>query len=168
MKIMGEYSKFISGKRRSVATPKSMVNKDGSCVFGTFDKEFEDMDILKLKKPTGAPQFMNKLKLTLWEATEVHLKNGVLLAVCCDMGIFGKVLHVFYDKRTRKVYCWDTNLKSRRQRLPPTLSTAASRRRQPGQGKSNTSMTSTRAGAVSAAYTNPTRRRLSTISSLRV
>lgn len=118
---MGEYNKFISGKRRSVATPKSMVNKDGSCVFGTFDKEFEDMDIIKLKKPTRAPQFMNRLRLTLWEATEVHLRNGVLLAVCCDMGIFGKVLHVFYDKRTRKVYCWDANLKSRETTIAPNL-----------------------------------------------
>ncbi|HQP31786.1 MAG TPA: hypothetical protein PLB81_10700, partial [Deltaproteobacteria bacterium] len=118
---MGEYSKFISTKRRSVATPKSMVNSDGSCVFGTFDKEFEDMDIVKLKKPTRAPQCMNRLKLTLWEATEVHLKNGVLLAVCCDMGIFGKVLHIFYDKRTHKVYCWDTNLKSKDTKIAPNL-----------------------------------------------
>ena len=40
---MGEYSKYIAQERRSVPTPKDMV-KDGKCVFGTFDKEFETMD----------------------------------------------------------------------------------------------------------------------------
>lgn len=120
-KIMGEYSKYIDQKRRAVPTPKSMVDEKGICAFGTFDKEFEQMDLVKLKKPTHAPQCMNRLKLTLWEATEVHLENGVLLAVVCDMGIFGKTLNVFYDKRTGKVYCWDTNLKSKDTVIAPNL-----------------------------------------------
>ncbi len=118
---MGEYSKYISEKRRAVPTPKSMVNPDGTCVFGTFDKEFEEMDLVKLKGPTALPNCFNKLKLTLWEATEVHLKNGVLLAVVCDMGIFGKTMNVFYDKRTKKVYCWDTNLPSKKTVIAPNL-----------------------------------------------
>ncbi len=118
---MGEYSKYISPKRRAVATPKDMVDENGICVFGTFDKEFETMDLVKLKKPTKAPNFLNRLKLTLWEATEVHLKNGVLLAVVCDMGIFGKTLNIFYDKRDGKVYCWDTNLSSKETTIAPNL-----------------------------------------------
>ncbi len=118
---MGDYSKFIAPERRAVPTPKSMVTEDRKCVFGTFDKEFEDMDIVKLKGPTALPNCFNRLKLTLWEATEVHLKNGVLLAVVCDMGIFGKTLNVFWDKRTKKVYCWDTNLPSKETVIAPNL-----------------------------------------------
>ncbi len=118
---MGEYSKFISEKRRSVPTPKSMVDENRRCVFGTFDKEFEAMDLVKLDRPTKAPNFLNKLKLTLWEATEVHLTNGVLLAVVCDMGIFGLTMNVFYDKRTHKVYSWSTNLKSKDTKIAPNL-----------------------------------------------
>lgn len=118
---MGEYSKFISQKRRSVPVPKSMTTEDGQSIFGTFDKEFEEMDLLRLKKPTHAPQCLNRLKLTLWEATEVHLKNGVLLAVVCDMGLFGKTLNIFYDKRTKKVYTWDTNLRSKDTIIAPNL-----------------------------------------------
>ena len=118
---MGDYSKFIDEKRRAVPTPESMVDENGICAFGTFDKEFEKMDLVKLKNPTSLPNCFNRLKLTLWEATEVHLKNGVLLAVVCDMGIFGKTLNVFYDKRTKKVYCWDTNLKSKDTVIAPNL-----------------------------------------------
>ena len=118
---MGDYSKYINPKRRAVGTPKSMVDENGQCAFGTFDKEFEEMDLLKLKKPTRAPDFMKRLKLTLWEATEVHLKEGVLLAVVCDMGIFGKTMNLFYDKRSKKVYCWDTDLKSKDTVIAPNL-----------------------------------------------
>ena len=118
---MGEYSKYISKKRRAVPTPKDLVDKDGNVVFGTFDKEFETMELMRAKKPTRAPDFLRKFKLTLWEACEVHLKNGVLLAVVCDMGIFGKQLNMFYDKRTHKVYCWDTQIKSKDTRIAPNL-----------------------------------------------
>lgn len=118
---MGEYSKFIAEKRRAVPTPKDLVDENGKVVFGTFDKEFETMDLLKAKRPTKAPDCFNRLKLTLWEATEVHLKNGVLLAVVCDMGIFGKQLNMFYDKRTKYVYCWDTQIPSKETIIAPNL-----------------------------------------------
>ena len=118
---MGKYSEFIAPERRTRPTPKSMVKPDGGCEFGTFDKEFEEMDLVKLKGPTALPNCFNRLKLTLWEATEIHLKNGVLLAVVCDMGIFGKTLNVFWDKRTKKVYCWDTNLPSKETVIAPNL-----------------------------------------------
>lgn len=89
---MNEYSRFIDPCRRSVPVSKQLVDADGSCVFGTFDSEFESMDLLRAKKPTYAPQFLNRFKLTLWEAAEINLKEGVLLAVVCDMGFFGKIL----------------------------------------------------------------------------
>lgn len=118
---MGEYSKYIAPERRAVPTPHSIVDENGKVVFGTFDKEFQSMDFLKIKRPTSAPQFMNRLRLTLWQATEVNLKDGLLLAVVCDMGIFGKTMNVFYDKRTKKMYTWDTNLKSKDTKIAPTL-----------------------------------------------
>ena len=79
------------------------------------------MDLLKAKNPTRFPNFLNKYKLTLWEVCEAHLKNGVLLTVCCDMGIFGKQITMFYDKRTKKTYCWDTQEKSSLTNVSPNL-----------------------------------------------
>ncbi|MGN0768250.1 MAG: DUF2804 family protein [Christensenellales bacterium] len=117
---MGEYSKYIAPERRSVPTPKDMV-KDGKCVFGTFDKEFETMDLMGIKNPTHAPDCLKKFKLTLWEATEVHMDQGVLLAVVCDMGIFGLTLNVYYDKAEKKVYSWSTNLASKDTVIAPNL-----------------------------------------------
>ena len=119
--IRGEYSKFISKKRRKANTPISLVNEEGKIIFGTFNKEFEIMDLLKAKNPTRFPNFLNKYKLTLWEVCEVHLEKGVLLTVCCDMGIFGKQITMFYDKRNHTTYCWDTQQKSHLTKVAPNL-----------------------------------------------
>ena len=117
---MGEFSKFISPKRRSVPTPKHLV-EDGKCVFGTFDKEFETMDFLKLKHPTDAPDFLNSIRLTLWEATEVHVKEGYLLTAVCNMGLFGVALTLFYDQRMHKLYRWQETLTAHEAVISPNL-----------------------------------------------
>ena len=117
---MGDYSKFISEKRRSVPTPKHLV-EEGKCVFGTFDKEFETMDFLNIKNPTEAPDFLNAIRLTLWEATEVHLKEGYMLTAVCNMGVFGVALTLFYDQRMHKLYRWQETLTAAEAVISPNL-----------------------------------------------
>ena len=70
--IRGNYSKYISKKRRKQKTPKKLVDEKGKIIFGTFESEFEEMDLLKAKGPTRLPNFFNKYKLTLWEVGEVN------------------------------------------------------------------------------------------------
>lgn len=118
---MGDYSKFIHEKRRPVPTPDSIVGPDGQCVFGTFLSEFKDMDLLRADRPTAAPNCMNKLRLTLWEACEVNLDGGTLLIAVSDMAFFGVTLHVFYDKATRTMHAWQTNLSAKKTFISPTL-----------------------------------------------
>lgn len=115
------WSSWIHPGRRPQPVPNALVSPDGSCVFGTFDGEFASMDLLHARNATHLPDLLNRWKLTLWQATEVHLKEGVLLAVVCDMGIFGKTLNVFYDKRNHKVYTFDTNLPSSKTTIAPSL-----------------------------------------------
>lgn len=101
-------------------TPKDLVT-DGRCLFGAFDREFENLDMLGIKNPTRFPDFLKRYKLTLWHATEIHLDECMLLAVVCDMGIFGITINVFYDKVEKKVYSWSTKLKSRDTKIAPSL-----------------------------------------------
>ena len=71
--------------RRPAPTPRSIVGEDGRCVFGTFSEEFQDLGLTSARRPTGAPQFMNRLKLTRWEASEICFRDGVLLSGVCNM-----------------------------------------------------------------------------------
>jgi len=127
---VGDYSRVINEKRRSVPAPRALVGADGKCVFGTFENEFEDLDLVRAARPTHAPQFMNKMKLTLWEAAEVHFDEGVLLCALTDMGILRKMMHVFWEKETGRIYSWDTDLSPADTRISANLingSTAAAK-----------------------------------------
>lgn len=105
---MEDYSKYISPKRRPVDSPSCLV-KDGNCAFGVFKDEIEVFDLHKAKNPTKAPDFMNKLRLTLWEAFELNVKDGLLVSGICNMGLFGRVVNVFYDCKEQKIYKWGHN-----------------------------------------------------------
>ena len=118
-----DYRKFISEKRKPVATPPSIVDDKGKVVFGTFDKEFEKLDLTKLDHPCGKayPNFLNKARLTLWEACEIRLDEGTLLTAVSDMALFGIDIHLFYEKRTGKVLRWSNNLPSKKTTIAPNL-----------------------------------------------
>lgn len=119
---MENFASFISPRRQTVPTPKQLVT-EGKAVFGTFDKEFESIELLTCVDPIHRyfPNRFNRFRLTLWEACEVHLDNGVLLAAVSDMGLFGMILHVFFDKRTQKVYSWKQLLKRSSTTIAPNL-----------------------------------------------
>ena len=105
-----DFKQVLSEKRIAVPTPENVVDASGSCYFGTFEKEFEKMDFLKADHPTTLPSFMNKSKLTLWEACEIEFDKVVLLTAVCDMALFGTALTVLYDKRCKKCVSWQEML----------------------------------------------------------
>ena len=110
---MADYSSFIDSARRAKPTPEHLVDEKGNCAFGTFTDEFRDLNLLQAKQPTHLPQFLNRQKLTQWEACEIHLKEGTLLSVICDMGLFGKILHVWHDRENGTITAFDHNLASK-------------------------------------------------------
>lgn len=102
------FKEILSKKRLPVETPKSIVNEKGKAVFGTFDKEFENLNLLDIVGQSGLPQYLNKHRLTQWEAVEINLKECAVLTASCQMGQLIKIsLTCFYDKKTGKVTSWD-------------------------------------------------------------
>ncbi|MBR2590489.1 MAG: DUF2804 domain-containing protein [Clostridia bacterium] len=106
------FEQFLSEKRLPVPTPESVVDASGKVAFGTFDKEFKNMNFLDVNKPSILPNSLNKYRLTLWEAVEVNFEDVTLLTAVCDMGIFGTALTILYDKASGKVTSWAPILKS--------------------------------------------------------
>lgn len=116
-----DFTPFLSEKRKAVPTPADVVDASGKVHFGTFDKEFENMNFLKADKPSALPSAFNRLKLTLWEAVEVNFDDCMLLTAVCDMGIFGTALTLFYDKKTGKVTSFPVNLTKNQTVIAPNL-----------------------------------------------
>ena len=105
------FNQYLSDKRLPVPTPDSVVDANGKVTFGTFDKEFKNMNFLDADKPSLLPNSLNKYKLTLWEAVEVNFDKVTLLTAVCDMGVFGTALTILYNKASGKVISWGPILK---------------------------------------------------------
>lgn len=118
---MGSYSKFISIKRRSVHTPASLINEDGTANFGTFQSEFKNLNLTDARRAIVLPDAFNKARLTLWEAVEIKFKEGMLLVAVSDMAIFGITKAVFFDYRSRKCYTFDNTLPSKSTKIAENL-----------------------------------------------
>lgn len=105
---MSKYEGYISGEREPKTTPEAIV-ENGKAHFGTFDKPFKCLNLLDCEQPCGLllPHFMNKTRLTEWEAFEVNMKNATfLVAVYNNMNLFGFTIFVFHDKEENKLYSW--------------------------------------------------------------
>lgn len=120
-----DFRQYLSSKREAVPTPENICDELGNCYFGTFDKEFRRMDFLKVNRPSSLPNFFNKYRLTLWEATEINFDKVILLTAVCDMGLFGTALTVLYDKRTKKCTSWQEMLPSSKAVISDTIINSA-------------------------------------------
>lgn len=105
-----DFTKFLATERIPVKTPDDVVDENGKCIFGTFESEFKNMNFLNADKPSALPNFLNKTRLTLWEAAEINFGDIVLLTAVCNMFYMGTSLTVLYDKRTKKCTSWQEML----------------------------------------------------------
>jgi len=103
----------IPKERRSLETPDYLIDEKGKAVFGTFEKEFKNLNLLQCDKPTYWGNCFKKKKLSLWEALTVNFKDGYLLSAISDIGFFGIVFNIFYDSKDHKVYSWMEMVKSK-------------------------------------------------------
>lgn len=69
-----DFKNVLSDKRIPVPTPNDICDENGKCYFGTFDKEFPQMNFMNVHKQSPfLPDFMNKFRYTCWEAVELSL-----------------------------------------------------------------------------------------------
>lgn len=101
---------FISKERIPVATPDSIVDKNGQAVFGTFDSQFKNLNLLDCKKPCGPAS--NKSRLTEWEAFEIDFDECTIVSAVYDTALLGFSIIVLFDKATKKVSVWQNYGKS--------------------------------------------------------
>lgn len=111
------FKSILSEKRIPVATPDSIIDSAGKAVFGTFDKEFRNINLKEIDKQCPyLPNWSNWFRLTQWEAVEVNFKDHMLLMGVSDMGLINTGLICFYDKKKKKNVSWKKTLfKSRKQ-----------------------------------------------------
>ncbi|MGI5888355.1 MAG: DUF2804 family protein [Oscillospiraceae bacterium] len=116
-----DYTSYIAPERRSRPTPESLVDEYGNAAFGTFSGEFREFNILKCKNPTSLPDIFNRMRLTLWDAAEVHCRDGMMLCGICDMGSISVSVLLFYDYTTEELISYSDTAASRAVKIGPNL-----------------------------------------------
>ncbi|MEG2540774.1 MAG: DUF2804 family protein [Clostridia bacterium] len=119
---MSNYPSYISEKRRPIATPKAIVDR-GQAVFGTFSEPFETLNLRDCEQPCGflLPHFMNRTRLTEWEAFEVNMDECSLISAVYNTGLLGFSIIVFYDKRTNKITSFKNFVPGFKAKVAPQL-----------------------------------------------
>jgi len=105
---MDKYPSYISEKRRPAPTPHDLV-VNGQAIFGTFDEPIPNMNLLDSIRPAGGlvPHFMNRLRLTTWEAFEINMDEGSLVSAVYNLNsLIGFSVFVWFDKATKKISNW--------------------------------------------------------------
>ena len=120
-KNAAKYEKYLSDLRIPQETPNDIIDDNGNAVFGTFKTEFPNMNFLKVHNQSILPDFMNRFRLTLWQATEVNFDEVAILTAVCNMGLFGTSLTLVYDKKEEKVYQWQEILPPWNAQIAPTI-----------------------------------------------
>lgn len=119
---MNDYKYEVRATRTPAPTPKNIV-EDGKFHFGTFDAPFENLNMLDCVKPCGKsmPKFMNKSRLTEWEAFEVHFDEGALISAVYKVGPMGFSIFVWYDNAENKIYSWRNLVPRKRAKVASQL-----------------------------------------------
>lgn len=119
---MNKYPDHISEKRRPAPTPDSIVEK-GQAHFGTYDQPFKNLNLRDCEQPCGflLPHFMNKTRLTEWEAFEINMDGGTLVSAVYNMYFLGFSIFVFYNKKENKIYSWKNFVPGFKAKVAPQL-----------------------------------------------
>ncbi len=104
---MNKYPDYISEARRPVATPDAIV-ENGKAHFGTFSTPFKKLNMLDCEQPCGLffPHFLNKLRMTEWEAFEVNTDEMSLVSAVYNTGTLAFSIMMFFDKASGKCKSW--------------------------------------------------------------
>ena len=109
-------------KRRPVDPPKAIV-ENGQAHFGTFNSQFEVLNLLDCEQPCGIflPHFMNRTRLTEWEAFEINMDEGALISAVYNTGAIGFSIFVFFDKKQGKALSWKNIVPGFKAHVAPQL-----------------------------------------------
>lgn len=117
-----EYPKYISKKRVPVDPPENIVDKaTGKAVYGTFNKEIQNLNFLDSKGLYPFGRLFNKSRYTYWEALELHFDECAIVSAVYNMNVIGFAIIVLFDKRNNTIKHWLNFVPGKKAKVAPNL-----------------------------------------------
>jgi len=91
---------------REVLPPISSPVIDGNPVFGTWNRAFEKVDLLEIKRPYGfpLPKFLKNYRIKEWQSFSADNDLFIMEALFCNLKLFRMAQVILYDKENGKKY----------------------------------------------------------------
>ena len=93
---------------REILPPIASPVKDGTPVLGTWNRAFEKVDLLEIKKPYGIklPRWLKNYRIKEWQSFSANNSLLSIEALFCNVKIFRMAQVILYDKENDKKYIY--------------------------------------------------------------
>ncbi|MCL2720548.1 MAG: DUF2804 domain-containing protein [Treponema sp.] len=89
---------------REILPPISSPIEDGNPVMGTWNKAFDKVDLLEIKKPFRYPfpRWVRNFRIKEWQSFNVNNESYTLDAIFCNVKLFRMAQVILYDKKNNQ------------------------------------------------------------------
>ncbi|MCL2808888.1 MAG: DUF2804 domain-containing protein [Treponema sp.] len=107
--------------------PISSPIEDGNPVIGTWNKAFEKVDLLEIRKPFRFPfpRWLRDFRIKEWQSFNVSDKLYMLEAIFCNVKIFRIAQVILYDKKTNEKFVYRKIIPGTGWKLPLSLANSS-------------------------------------------
>jgi len=89
---------------REILPPIATPVKDGEPVIGTWNKAFEKVDLLEIRKPNPLPRWLKNYRIKEWQCFLVQNETFFMEAIFCNLKLYRMAQVVLYDKENKKKF----------------------------------------------------------------
>jgi hypothetical protein len=112
---------------REILPPKSSPIEDGNPIYGTWNRAFEGVDLLEIRKPYRypLPRWARDCRIKEWEYFSAHDDNFLLEALFCNVKLYRMAQVLLYDKENGEKFIFRKIWPGPGWQLPHSLANAS-------------------------------------------
>jgi hypothetical protein len=112
---------------REILAPRDSPIEDGNPLYGTWDRAFEKVDLLEIRKPYrySMPRWARGGRIKEWEIFSAYDENFTLEAIFCNVKLFRMAQVMLYDKKNDEKFIFRKMKPGTGWQLPVSLANAS-------------------------------------------
>jgi hypothetical protein len=113
--------------KREILSPKASPIENGNPVIGTWDRAFEHVDLLEIRKPYSwsLPRWLRDYRIKEWEWFSAQDDSFMLEAFLCNVKLYQIAQVLLYDKENEKRFLFRKIMPGKGWHLPHSLANSS-------------------------------------------
>jgi len=112
---------------REILPPVASPVEDGNPVIGTWNKAFEKVDLLEIRRPYGypVPRFIKDCRIKEWQSFSAHDESFSLEALFSNVKLYRMAQVILYDKKNQEKFLFRKIKLGKGWKLPLSLANSS-------------------------------------------